>query len=500
MRPALSALVPLLLLMLGGCGGHPAERARFEAEKGRYWAERGDIRFALASNPSLRRGYLASASRHLAVAEIAASGRPHPAPDHVRDDLARLEQQARLRAGTALLLGGDRAASREQLEQAAAGPGVALADEARWLLVREALELGELERSLAYATELFPRGGREGQRPGEALVELPLQLSRAAARDSSQAEPVLGWARRVYGDMARRWRGSPVFDEALYRRHEVALLAGQPDSARADLERLARGSDDALARQQARFTAATLALRSGRGAARADSVLRDLATPGGEPALRDWARLRLAQRAARRGEGGGTDSLRVLSRDPAVAPAVAAEADRTLAEVAEAAGRLTEAVQLHRRILVRFPGTRAGLQAPSAIIRIQRRSGDPGRLRNALVEATRRWDEVLAVHPADAREAVEARRRKVEALLELGEAEDAVLELERLHHVRGASADGLEALLRAADISRRRLGDEARARRYLELVLEQAPGSPWAARATTALDDAPGIAPPGDSP
>ena len=76
-----------LSILLTGCGEEDL-RARFQAEKGRYWAERQALRFSLQADPQMRRRYYESGLAFLAVAQTAKPELQSPTlSDAVRSDL-----------------------------------------------------------------------------------------------------------------------------------------------------------------------------------------------------------------------------------------------------------------------------------------------------------------------------------------------------------------------------------------------------------------------------
>jgi tetratricopeptide (TPR) repeat protein len=142
-----------------------------------------------------------------------------------------------------------------------------------------------------------------------------------------------------------------------------------------------------------------------------------------------------------------------------------------------------------RRLIQRYPDTAAGLQAPMHLVDIQERRGGGSSVTNELHRAVEQYQRLISGHASAGAVGLEARENSVNCLLQLHEYEDALRQLEQIHHILGRDKRGGEALLRAAEIARDDMKNPRLCRLYLEWVDEQVPGSRAALRAREMLEE-----------
>jgi len=483
----------VLLWVASGCAD-PALRGRYQAEKARYWAEREDIRFALESNPQLRAGYVASGMRHAAVADLAD---PRQWPDGDAEavvDLAEIEGRARIRSGVSYLRAGRMDLADPQLREAVARAPERYAREASWLLGKGYEELEDFARADAAYRDVFRRilDGPADLEPTEQLLSIPVQFAArlAEAGDRERLEAGVAWGRDVYATIASRWEGRDPAHRARFLVYRLAAAAEDWERAAADLEAFESAAPTPLDAARARVNRAQILAGPLEDPAAARGLYQDLARSEETPAIAALASLHLAEMDLRTGEdpARAVAALEEVVERYADLAEIAAEAEIRLAELLVERAKWAEALQAYRHVQVQYPDALATLRVPAAIVAIHESRGDEQRVRLARRDAITAYRRVLSAHPGDSRLGVVARQLLVDILVALERPEEALQELDQLYHLRGRSLDGMRALLEASRIASVELGSVPLARRYLERVQEEMPGSPVAAEAARRLE------------
>lgn len=481
------------LAMATGCVD-PAVRGRYQAEKARYWAEREDIRFALESNPQLRAGYFASGVRHAAVADRADPTQWPGGTPEVLVDLAEIEGRARIQSGVAFLRAGRMDQADPQLRAAMDRAPARYAREAAWLLGKGYEELEDYAAADAAYRDVFRRilSGPVDLEPTEQLLAIPVQFARilAEAGEDQRLATWIPWARETYGQIARRWEGRPPAHRARFLVYRLAVAAEDWPRAVEDLLAFEATAPTPLDATRARVNRAQILAGPLGDREAALELYRNLEESTEAPAIAALASLRLAEMELLSGSDpdAAVAALEEVAERYSNLAEIAAEAQIRLAEVLADKARWAEALQAYRHVQVQYPDAVASLRVPRAILEIHRARGLEDRVRMARRDAVTAYRRVLSAHPGDSQLGVVARQYLVEVLVEMGQADEALQELDQLYHLRGRSLDGMRALLEAARIADEELDSPALARRYLERVVEEMPGSPVAAEAQRRLE------------
>ncbi len=479
-------VVVSLLLLITGC--QTADyRTRFQAEKARYWAERGDLKFALESNPQIRDGLHASAARHVGVAE---KSRP-TGIEAIDAELAEIRGQSLLRAGVALLQAGEYDAAERQLATAQAESPPLYAREAAYLRARWRIDQEQYEDAIARYQELFALflDNPEASAPSETLLSLPANIAFVVKEHvPTRLQDWVTWGREVYERIWEQWPQENAAQRARFLIHRLAVANGEWAVAIADLEAFEAGAESINDLYRARINRAEVMAFTDQ-IEEALTLYRDCTAKAPLRELRGLARLRACDAIARLdGVDVAIDSLVVLSRDFADMTAIAAAAEARQARLMVQRGDWNQAIRQYRRIQTRYPNSDEGVDAPLSLVELYAARGDSVRARTAMQQAVTIYRHVLAAQPGDVPVAVDARNYLADLLVRVGEPHRALIELEQIHHFRGGSLDGTEALLKAARVAQENLGDKELSRRYLGRVLQEVPGSRLARLAQEQLD------------
>jgi hypothetical protein len=123
------------------------------------------------------------------------------------------------------------------------------------------------------------------------------------------------------------------------------------------------------------------------------------------------------------------------------------------------------------------------------MIQLQRARGDDRAAEGALVGAETQYRRLVAGHSLNGSIGLQARKSLIQCLLWGGKPEEAMAELEQLHHILGRGPGGAEALLDAARIAQSELEDPELSRRYLQWIVRELPVTPAAAEAREMLEE-----------
>ncbi len=482
----------LLVLSVSACGREDLHR-RFQAERARYWAERSALRYSLEADPLVRRRYHRTGMAYLRVAQEAdTTGLGARGDPRVLSELVDLRSWGLLRAGDAFLRSGrfdlgDEQLAKAQVEGSARTRAQAAllraeAERAReeWgLALRRTREFHEILRAAPSADCLDTE-----------VLGTPITLVEdlvAAGRDSLLLE-----ARReghhFYAWVQEQWSGQPCAERAAFLDHRIDLSAHDWEAALKGLDLYEARSLRPADRWNATFDRAEI-LAQGLGVyLPADSLYAEVAARAGDEGLRGLATLRRCEIAVL--QGRPTDALRELKAVEKEFPnqtQIVASAIFRRAELQEQLGDWARAQRLFRRVIQRYPATEPGLQAPLRLVELHRRRGDQRGLRGALSHAEDQYQRLIAGHSSTSPVAVQARRKLVQCFLQEDKIQEALYELEQLHHILGGSLAGGEALLDAARVARDQLQDPRLARRYLRWVEREMPASRVGVRAREML-------------
>ena len=485
-------LLPLVLVLAAGCSHEGLDR-RFQAEKARYWAERSALRYSLEADPRVRLRYYRTGMSYLRVADRAdTTGLGVSIDPQVRHDLIELRGWGLVRAGDAFL----RAAHFELADKE-----LALAQREGFPHTRAqaALLRAEAERSRERWPEAFqryrefhailradpPAGGLD-----EGVLNTPILFVtdlRAAGLDSL-VEEARTEGHAFYDWVQENWKGQACAERAAFLDHRLDLAAADWEAALRSLDAYLRRDLRESDRLNADFDRAEI-LSQGLGRlAQADSLYLRVQSQADDPALQGLAALRRCEIAVLEGRVEDAEAgLRAVQKDFADQDEIVAAALFRRAELQEEAGDWAEAQKLYRRVVLRYPDSTLGIEAPLRLIALHRRRGDERSVHGALVRAEEQYQRLVAGHSSDSPVAVQARRNLIDCFLQQDKIQEALYELEQLYHVLGSSLEGGEALLEAARIAHERLHDPRLARRYLVWVEREMPANRVGERAREML-------------
>ncbi len=383
-------------------------------------------------------------------------------------------------------------------------PDLAL-ESARWVASIAEADTG-LGREADLATAMALRGLR---RYDEAIATMRAMLDRyppAEPPSPDQEDQILavpdGIAelRAEMGDSASA-RGDQAYAAAYYRRilarHPSPFLESQ---VRARLSRtlLEMGdADGALAEVRAlrRILPATPALQSLEpellySEARIRGMQKDYkealslydamvkaypASPFAGRALLDAAIL--AERM--NDDAGAVARYRAILARPKPDPGIAPVAAYRMAMVKDQMGNWAEAKQLLETIPMRYPKSRAGIEAPVAIVEHYNRSHLPDAAKAALVKAVDTYRTMIAQDSASAYATV-YRWNILRAYTSLKRWKDALATVDLMADKDRGAPITAEALFQGAQIARMN-GDNAISTKYLQNIVLEYPESPRAA-------------------
>ncbi len=492
----------VLGILLVGCDQDDL-RARYRSEKARYWAEREALRFSLQSDPQMRRRYYESGLAYLEVAQIVAPRlRSSGLEAGIRSEMEELEAWGRLQAGGAFLRAGYFELADPELSAVQAKGPPAYRREAA-LLRAEAARVrrdwdGALERYREFQGLL--REAEEELPMGEELLRLPLaflsELKQNAPPEILEAALADGHA--FYAWIIASWPGSPMARRAAFLDHRLDLVAERWEEARDGIESYAAGEVEEPDRWNARFDLAEI-LGPGMGLSEeAETIYREVGEGASDRGLQGLAWLRRGELLLADGRvEEGMKALERVEEEYRRNEGLASAAMLTRAGQFQSSGEWSAAQQLYRRIIMRHPDTPAGVAAPLRMIELQRERGNERAERGALITAESQYRRLVAGHSLDGSIGLQARRSLIQCLLWSEKPEEALAELEQLHHILGRGPGGAEALLQAAKVADQELGDRDLARRYLEWIVRELPVTPAAAEAREMLLDWPQNPSPG---
>lgn len=492
-------ILPVLALMVG-CGRDDIQ-ARYRAEKARYWAQREALRFSLQADPQMRRRYYESGLAYLAVAEEAAPGlRQGGLHPKLRGELLELDGWGRLQAGSAFLRAGrfELADTQLTMVQEQGPPGYRREAALLRAEAARARKDWELARQRYHEFQMLLRETKDELQLGEELLVLPLTFV-AEVHDNAE-ESVLREAledgHAFYAWVRDTWPGDPVARRADFLDHRLDLAAERWEAAREGLARYTAQELGERDQWNARFDLAEI-LGPGLGRnEEAEAIYRQVGEQAPDPYLQGLAWLRRGELLLAEGRiAEGLEALERVENEYRGDPEVAAAAMMSHAESLQEQGRWSHAQQLYRRIVLRYPDTSPGLLAPLRMIQLQRERGDESAEEGALTAAESQYRRLVAGHSLDGRIGLQARRALIQCLRWGGKPEEAMAELEQLHHILGRGPGGADALLEAAKVANEELGDPGLARRYLEWIVRELPVTPAAAEAREMLQELPGAEP-----
>lgn len=489
-------LILVAFFMLNGCG-HEDLRARYQAEKARYWAERQALQFSLQADPQMRRRFYESGLSYLEVVQVAAPAlqRKNLAPE-IRAELVELESWGRLQAGSSFLRAGYFELAEPELAAAQSNGPERYRREAALLRAEAARVRRQWPLALEHyrAFQSLLRDGNEEIQWSEELLQIPLafldELRSNGPADLVEEARLDGHA--FYAWIMETWPGTPMAQRVAFLDHRLDLVAGRWEEAREGIEAYASGELNEVDYWNARFDLAEI-LGPGLGMVdEAGVIYQEVGESAPDDFLQGLAWLRRGELLLEDGRiEEGLEALELVEESYRKDPQTVSAAIFTRAQYFEEQGEWSQAQQLYRRIIMRHPDTPAGIMAPLRMIELQRARGDGRAAHGAILGAETQYRRLVAGHSVDGPIGLQARRSLIQCLLWGDKPEEALAELEQLHHILGRGPGGAEALLDAARIAGDQLSDPELSRRYLEWIVRELPVTPAAAEAREMLQGLP---------
>ncbi len=484
----------LLLVVLCGCGRQDM-RARYLAERARYWAEREAISFSLEADPKIRSGYYRTGLAYIEVAQRADPSQVHGKSDpKILAELSSLQAWGRIQSGDAFLRAGRFDLAEVQLRAAQEEGPMVLRRQAALLRAESARTQERWEEAITFYGQ-FQDLMQEPPVPSTLdprVLRLPLVLVQDlfGRADSELVEKARLEGHRFYAWIQKQWAGQPTGDRAAFLDHRLDIATQKWKEAELSLSRYEARDLSSGDRLNALFDRAEILAHGLGKLARADSLYLRVIEESENETLRGLAHLRRAEvlLTMKQPDAAMRELDSVVSDFPNERRLAAAALLRK-SEVLLDSSDWSGAQKTLRRLIQRYPDTAAGLQAPMHLVDIQERRGGGSSASNELHRAVEQYQRLISGHASAGAVGLEARENSVDCLLRLHEYEDALRQLEQIHHILGRDKRGGEALLRAAEIARDDMKNPRLCRLYLEWVDEQVPGSRAALRAREMLEE-----------
>jgi tetratricopeptide (TPR) repeat protein len=464
-------------------------RARYQAERARYWAERQAISFSLEADPKIRKGYYQTGLAYIEVAQRADPSQVHGKSDpKVMAELSSLQAWGRIQAGDSFLRAGRFDLAEVQLRAAQDEGPIILRRQAALLRAESARTQERWEDAISLYEDFYSlmQGPPVSASLDPQILRLPLVLVQDlySNADSSLTERGRMGGHRFYAWVEQQWQGKPTADRAAFLDHRLDIAAHKWKDAERSLSRYESRQLATEDRLNALFDRAEILAHGLNQPARADSLYSHVIDEAQTDNLRALAKLRRAEILVMRNRR--QDAMRALDEVVHDFPdhsRLAAAALLRQSELLLDRSDWSNAQKTLRRLIQRYPDTAAGLAAPMRMVDIQRERGNENSVTSELRRALHQYQRLISGHASAGAVGIEARERAVDCLLALHETEDALRQLEQIHHILGRRKRGGEALLRAAEIARDEMKNPRLSRLYLEWVDEQVPGSRAALRA-----------------
>jgi tetratricopeptide (TPR) repeat protein len=495
LKPVLARAVPAVLAVLALAGCRAQETwDRFRAER-MFWKANMEMR-RLQVNPVIARDE--DYEKALGAFEAIAGKFPPPA---VRDTLEIHGQDARILArisGRALLQSARFRSQLGQTDRAAALCGrvldeyafdAALGIEARYLKGVVYERANDAVRAIAEYERLLSEQApalRAGDVPLQEVLELPLRIVAyyEGVGDTATARGRTAGARDYYRRIIREFEGTST--AAAARMKLSAAFAGERRHAEAIgvLEELVGNPLlSAVEASEVDFAIGTLYEDGLRDHAKALEVFGRILDGGGQGPIA--ARTQLMIAAIYRETGDLPRAIEEFRKVPARFPAdleSGAAAQFQIAQILESQEQWEEALNEYTATGVSFPRTRYGLMAPFAVAQHYRKTGDMEAASLAFERAVEGYRDIVQKNPGTPLAA---------------QAQDAICQVRILEEKWPEAAQEFEtygdsypltpvaplALLRAAALCERKLGDRERAGRILDKISTRYAGTPVARRA-----------------
>ncbi len=481
-------LLFLSLILVCGCGRQDM-RARYQAERARYWAEREAINFSLEADPKIRKGYYRTGLAYIEVAQRADPSQVHGKSDpKVMAELSSLQAWGRIQAGDSFLRAGRFDLAEVQLRAAQDTGPIILRRQAALLRAESARTQERWEDAVSLYGEFYSLM-QEPPAPSTLdpqILRLPLVLVQDldGKADSLLTEKGRVEGHQFYGWVQKQWQGRRTGDRAAFLDHRLDIAAHRWKDAERSLGRYEARELDPEDRLNALFDRAEILAHGLNQPQRADSLYLRVIKEAQTESLRGLAKLRRAEILVdlnRRNDA--MLALDEVVHDFPDQSRLAAAALLRKSELLLDASDWSSSQKTLRRLIQRYPDTAAGLEAPMRLVDIQRDRGNAGTVTSELNRALEQYQRLISGHASAGAVGIAAREHAVDCLLALHETEDALRQLEQIHHILGRQRRGGEALLRAAEIARDEMKNPRLSRLYLEWVDEQVPGSRAALRA-----------------
>ena len=440
-------LLLLFLILVCGCGRQDM-RARYQAERARYWAEREAIKFSLEADPKIRKGYYRTGLAYIDVAQRADPGQVHGKSDpKVLAELSSLQAWGRIQAGDSFLRAGRFDLAEVQLRAAQEQGPIILRRQAALLRAESARTQERWDEAIHLYGQFYALM-QEPPAPNSLdpqILRLPLVLVQDlfANADSVLTEEGRVEGHQFYDWAQKQWQGRPIGDRAAFLDHRLDIAAHRWRAAERSLSKYESHDLAVKDRLNALFDRAEILAHGLNQPARADSLYLRVIAEAQSESLRGLAKLRRAEilvSSDRRREA--MLELDEVVQDFPDQPRLAAAALLRKSELLLDASDWSNAQKTLRRLIQRYPDTAAGLEAPMRLVDIQRKRGNENTVTSELNRALKQYQRLISGHASAGAVGISAREHAVNCLLALHEAEDALRQLEQIHHILGRQKEG----------------------------------------------------------